>query len=305
MGYRWTAANVPEQHGRTAVITGANTGIGFQTAAVLADRGAHVVLAVRDIDKGENAMSRIGTRSPHASLAVQQLDLASLDSVHEAADALAATHPKVDLLINNAGVMFTPKGCTRDGFELQFGINHLGHFALTGLLLERMMRVDGSRVVTISSLGHRVRSAIDFEDLQMQRAYDPVAAYGRSKLANLLFTYELQRRLAATGSETIAVAAHPGGSRTELARQSPGQIRLGFTVFAPLLFQSAQMGALPPLRAATDPDARGAAYYGPGGSGELRGHPRLVQSSAPSRDEFLQRRLWKASEELTAISYPV
>jgi NAD(P)-dependent dehydrogenase (short-subunit alcohol dehydrogenase family) len=304
MGHKWSAADVPDQRDRVAVITGANTGIGFQSAAVLADRGAHVVLAVRDIDKGKAAATRIRAKSPHAELAVQQLDLTSLDSVHTAADALKSAHRRIHLLVNNAGVMFTPEGCTKDGFELQFGTNHLGHFALTGLLLERMLSVEGSRVVTVSSSGHRVRPAIDFDDLQMERRYDPVAAYGRSKLANLLFSYELQRRLAATDGRTIAVAAHPGSSRTQLARHSSGLIGLGFKLFGPLLFQSAQMGALPILRAAADPKACGGDYYGPGGVGELRGHPKRVESSAQSHDARLQGRLWAVSEELTAISYP-
>lgn len=304
MGRKWTIADVPEQHGRVAVITGANTGIGFQTAAVLADRGARVILAVRDIGKGNAAVSQIRDESPHADVVVQPLDLTSLDSVHAAADALKAEHSEIDLLINNAGVMFTAEACTADGFELQLGTNHLGHFALTGLLLKHMLNVDGSRIVTVSSLGHRVRSAIDFSDLHSLHNYDPVAAYGRSKLANLLFTLQLQRRLAANDCATMAVAAHPGASRTGLVRNSPAAIRLGFNIFGPLLFQSAHMGALAILRAATDLTAHGGDYYGPGGIGELRGHPRLVQSSVPSHDELLQRQLWSASEELTGVTYP-
>lgn len=305
MVHRWSAADIPEQHGRIAVITGANSGIGFQTAAVLADRGARVVLAVRDVDKGKDAASRITATSPHADITVQRLDLASLSSVREAADALTITFPEIDLLINNAGVMFTPKTHTEDGFELQFGTNHLGHFALTGLLLEHMLGVDDSRVVTVSSTGHRVRASFDLDDVHSEASYDPVAAYGKSKLANLLFTYELQRRLASRSCATIAVAAHPGGSRTGLAQNSPTLIRFGFRVFGPLLFQSAEMGALPILRAATDPTVRGGDYYGPHGVGELRGRPTLVQSSLQSRDETLQRRLWWASEELTAVTYVI
>lgn len=305
MVHRWSVADIPEQHGRVVVITGANSGIGFQTAAVLADRGARVVLAVRDVDKGKDAASRITATSPHADVTVQELDLTSLSSVREAADALTTTHPEIDLLINNAGVMFTPKARTEDGFELQFGTNHLGHFALTGLLLEHMLDVDDSRVVTVSSTGHRIRASFDLDGVYSDTGYDPVAAYGKSKLANLLFTYELQRRLASHGYAAIAVAAHPGASRTALARNSPALIRLGFSVFGPLLFQSAEMGALPILRAATDPAARGGDYYGPHGIGELRGRPTIVQSSVQSRDETLQRRLWWASEELTAIRYVV
>jgi NAD(P)-dependent dehydrogenase (short-subunit alcohol dehydrogenase family) len=302
---KWTAADVPDQTGRVAVVNGANTGIGYETAAVLARRGANVVLAVRTIDKGEQAAARITAASPHAKVAVQQLDLTSLASVRAAATVIKAAHPRIDLLINNAGVMMTPKATTKDGFELQLGTNHLGHFALTGLLLEHLLPVDGSRVVTISSLGHRIRATIDFDDLQGEGRYDRAAAYGRSKLANLLFTYELQRRLAAKAATTIAVAAHPGGSRTELGRNAPTWVRIGLTVVGPLLFQSPAMGALPTLRAATDPQVQGGQYYGPGGLAEQRGYPELVQSSAPSHDPELQRWLWAASEASTGVTYPV
>jgi NAD(P)-dependent dehydrogenase (short-subunit alcohol dehydrogenase family) len=302
---KWTAADVPDQSGRVAIITGANTGIGFHTAAVLADRGAHVVLAVRDVDKGQQAAARITAASPTANVAVQHLDLTSLASVSAAADAIKAAHPRIDLLINNAGVMMTPKASTKDGFELQFGTNHLGHFALTGLLLDHLLPVDGSRVVTISSLGHRIRSSIDFDDLRAGPRYDRAAAYGRSKLANLLFTYELQRRLADNAAPTIAVAAHPGGSRTELGRNAPALVRIGMTAVGPVLFQSAAMGALPALRAGTDPQVRGGQYYGPSHLAEQRGHPRLVQSSDASHDTQLQGWLWAVSEQSTGVTYPV
>jgi NAD(P)-dependent dehydrogenase (short-subunit alcohol dehydrogenase family) len=305
MSSKWTAADVPDQSGRIAVITGANTGIGYEAAAVLADKGAHVVLAVRDLDKGKEAVARIAAQSPSADVALQQLDLTSLDSVRAAADHLKGAHDRIDLLINNAGVMYTPKGTTKDGFELQFGTNHLGHFALTGLLLDRMLSVQGSRVVTISSVGHRIMAGIHFDDLQWERRYNRVAAYGQAKLANLLFTYELQRRLAAKGAPTIAVAAHPGGSNTELIRNSPAPIRAAANLLGPVVFQSAEMGALPTLRAATDPDAQGGQYYGPDGLGEQRGHPKVVQSSKQSHDVQLQRQLWTVSEELTGVKYPV
>jgi NAD(P)-dependent dehydrogenase (short-subunit alcohol dehydrogenase family) len=202
--------------------------------------------------------------------------------------------------------MWTPKEVTKDGFELQFGTNHLGHFALTGLLLDSLLVVRDSRVVTVSSLGHRLRAAIHFDDLQWEHGYDRIAAYGQSKLANLLFTYELQRRLAARAdAKTIAVAAHPGGSNTELARNLPGVFRPVKAVLGPLLFQSPAMGALPTLRAATDPAVQGGQYYGPAGFLEQRGRPKLVKSSAQSHDEELQRRLWAVSEELTGVSFPV
>jgi NAD(P)-dependent dehydrogenase (short-subunit alcohol dehydrogenase family) len=301
--HKWAEADVPDQSGRVAVVTGANTGIGYQTAAVLAYSGAHVVLAVRDLAKGNAALSRIVATSPKTDVTLQALDLSSLDSVRFAADALRSAYPRIDLLINNAGVMLTPKQVTKDGFELQFGTNHLGHFALTGLLLDHLLPVRGSRVVTVSSMGHRMRAAIHFDDLQWERSYNRGAAYAQSKLANLLFTYELQRRLSDTS--TIAVAAHPGSSNTELTRNLPRIIKPVADVFGPMLFQSAAMGALPTLRAATDPTVQGGQYYGPSGLGEQRGHPKLVDSSAQSHDEDLQRRLWTVSEELTGVSFPV
>jgi NAD(P)-dependent dehydrogenase (short-subunit alcohol dehydrogenase family) len=299
---KWTTVDIPDQTGRTAVITGANTGLGYETAAALAAKGAHVVLAVRNLDKGKAAADLITRATPGASVALQELDLTSLDSIRGAADELRANHNSIDLLINNAGVMVTPKSTTKDGFELQFGTNHLGHFALTNLLLDRVLAVPGSRVVTVSSQGHRFVRGIRFDDLQWERSYSRVGAYGQAKLANLLFTYELQRRL--QGTNSIAVAAHPGGSRTELTRNVPPLIA---AVTRPLerFMQSADMGALPTLRAATDPGVLGGQYYGPDGFGEQRGYPKLVASSAASHDTAAQRRLWAVSEELTSVVSPV
>jgi NAD(P)-dependent dehydrogenase (short-subunit alcohol dehydrogenase family) len=299
----WTANDIPDQAGRIAVITGANTGLGYETAAALAERGARVVLAVRNLDKGKEAATQIATNSPHADVALQELDLTSLESIRTAAHQLRADYDRIDLLINNAGVMYTPKSTTENGFELQFGTNHLGHFALTGLLLERLLPMAGSRVVTVSSIGHRIRADIHFDDLQWDRGYNRVAAYGQAKLANLLFTYELQRRLA-PGGTTIAAAAHPGGSRTELMRNLPPLVARASAVIEPL-FQEAAMGALPTLRAATDPGVLGGQYYGPDGFAQTRGYPKLVGSSRKSHDAALQRRLWAVSEELTGVVYPV
>ncbi|MDP7704699.1 MULTISPECIES: SDR family NAD(P)-dependent oxidoreductase [unclassified Mycobacterium] len=297
---KWTATDIPDQTGRTAVITGANTGLGFETAAALAAHGARVVLAVRNLDKGKQAVDRITAATPGAEVQLQELDLGSLASVRDAAAQLRANHDRIDLLINNAGVMYPPKSTTADGFEMQFGTNHLGHFALTGLLLDRLLPVPGSRVVVVSSVGHRIRAAIHFDDLQWERSYSRVGAYGQSKLANLLFTYELQRRLAPRGT-TVAVAAHPGVSDTELTRHMPTLLaRLGKP-----LFQPAELGALPTLRAATDPAVQGGQYYGPDGFQEVRGYPKLVASSAQSHDVNLQRRLWAVSEELTGVTYDV
>ncbi|OBG30610.1 SDR family NAD(P)-dependent oxidoreductase [Mycobacterium sp. E3198] len=301
---KWTVADIPDQTGRVAVITGANTGLGYETAAALADHGARVVLAVRNLDKGKDAAARITAQSPDADVAVQELDLTSLDSIRAAAEQLRSAHDRIDLLINNAGVMYTPKETTKDGFEMQFGTNHLGHFALTGLLLDRLLPVAGSRVVTVSSMGHRILADIHFDDLQWERGYNRVAAYGQSKLANLLFTYELQRRLAPHGT-TIAAAAHPGGSNTELGRYTPAAFRPLVNVFFNVIAQDAAMGALPTLRAATDPGVLGGQYYGPDGFAETRGYPKLVGSSEKSHDVAMQRRLWAVSEELTGVVYPL
>jgi len=299
----WTTADIPDQTGRTAIVTGANTGLGYETAVALAGQGARVVLAVRNLDKGKQAATRIAEAHPGATVELQELDLTSLASIRATAEQLRADHDRIDLLINNAGVMWTPKSTTADGFELQFGTNHLGHFALTGLLLDRLLPVPGSRVVTVSSIGHRLRAAIHFDDLQWEHSYNRVGAYGQSKLANLLFTYELQRRLAPRGT-TAAVAAHPGGSRTELTRNVPRLVAAVNAVLEPL-YQGADRGALPTLRAATDPGVRGGQYYGPGGIGELRGYPKVVASSDQSHDVALQRRLWEVSEDLTGVVYPV
>jgi NAD(P)-dependent dehydrogenase (short-subunit alcohol dehydrogenase family) len=299
---KWTTANIPDQTGRTAVITGANTGLGYETAAALAAKGANVVLAVRNLDKGKEAARRIEQSTPGAQVTHQELDLTSLDSIRAAADELRSNHESIDLLINNAGVMFTPKSTTKDGFELQFGTNHLGHFALTNLLLDRVLAAQGSRIVTVSSQGHRFVRGIRFDDLQWDRSYSRVGAYGQSKLANLLFTYELQRRL--TGTNTIAVAAHPGGSKTELTRNLPPLVAAATRLAEPL-FQSADMGALPTLRAATDPGVLGGQYFGPDGFAEQRGHPKVVASSVASHDTDAQRRLWAVSEELTSVVSPV
>src|SRR5690348_4281882 len=301
MTAKWTSGDVPGQQGRLAVVTGANTGLGFETARVLAARGASVVLAVRDTGKGTAAAARIAGTAPGAAVTVQPLDLASLESIRAAAGELRARHPRIDLLVNNAGVMFPPRQATRDGFELQLGTNHLGHFALTGLLLEQMLPVPGSRVVTVSSTAHRIGARINFGDLQSQRSYRRVAAYSQSKLANLMFTYELHRRLSSAATTTIAVAAHPGLASTQLTRHTPA-----IAAFAnALISQTAAMGALPTLRAATDPAVLGGQYYGPGRFFGTRGYPTLAHSSGQSHDTASQRRLWTASEQLTGVTFPV
>ena len=300
----WSTTDIPDQTGRVAIVTGANTGLGLETAKALAAHGAHVVLAVRNTEKGKAAADAITAAHSNADITLQSLDLSSLESIRRASDELKSRYDKIDLLINNAGVMWTEKSTTADGFELQFGTNHLGHYAFTGLLLDHLLPVEGSRVVTVSSIGHRIRAAIHFDDLQWERNYNRVAAYGQSKLANLLFTYELQRRLEAAGAETVALAAHPGASGTELMRH----ITFGpeaLSAAALKLAQSPAMGALPSLRAATDPTAVGGQYYGPSGFGEFRGYPKVVKSTRQSHDQALQQRLWSVSEELTGVNFPV
>jgi NAD(P)-dependent dehydrogenase (short-subunit alcohol dehydrogenase family) len=298
---RWTWSDVPDQRGRTAVVTGSNSGIGYEAALELARHGAAVVLACRDLERAEGAAAGIRAAAPGATVSTLHLDLASLASVRRAAEQLCGAYDRLDLLVNNAGLMFPPYARTEDGFELQFGTNHLGHFALTGLVLDRLLAAPGSRVVTVSSTGHRA-GAIDFDDLQFERRrYLRLTAYGQSKLANLLFTYELQRRLEAARAATIALAAHPGAASTRLTRFLPGWMRTLGNGFG----QDARMGALPTLRAAVDPAARGGEYYGPGGWMEMRGFPRRVESSGRSHDAGAQRRLWERSEELTGVRYPL
>jgi NAD(P)-dependent dehydrogenase (short-subunit alcohol dehydrogenase family) len=307
MATRWTAGDVPDQSGRTAVVTGASGGLGLETARVLAARGATVVLACRDTAKAGWAAGQIRAQAGRASVRVVPLDLAVLASVREAAEEIRAASVHLDLLINNAGVMAIPREVTEDGFERTLATNHLGHFALTGLLLGRMLGTPGSRVVTVSSNGHRMGDGVmHFEDLQLEHGYKPWPAYYRSKLANLLFTYELQRRLTGAGAATMALAAHPGNARTDLWRHSRLDQALYRPGLSPLTFwfaQSAHMGALATLRAATDPAAAGGEYYGPPGRQQFTGHPVRVESSAQSHDEADAARLWAISEELTGVSY--
>jgi NAD(P)-dependent dehydrogenase (short-subunit alcohol dehydrogenase family) len=286
----WSAADVPDQSGRTAVVTGGNTGLGLETAKVLAARGATVVIAARDRAKAERAISAIGGDTSYLPL-----DLASLASVREAAAELRSAHDRIDLLINNAGVMMTPQGTTEDGFELQYGTNHLGHFALTGLLLDRMTAVPGSRVVIVSSFVHRQGS------YPPRERYNPSRAYGDSKLANLLFMFELQRRLAAAGAETISLAAHPGYANTGLNRYLPAPTRIATQIAGPVVAQSAASGALPILRAATDPSARGGQFYGP--RWLMWGPPVVSSPRSTALDREAAAQLWAESEKATGVTY--
>jgi len=288
---------MPDQTGRVAVVTGANTGIGFETAAALAARNAKVIMACRNPQKAKDAMARIRERTPGADVEFVELDLASLESVERFSDAFRAGHDRLDLLINNAGVMIPPLGHTEDGFELQFGCNHLGHFALTGRLMDLIEATPGSRVVNVSSMAHR-QGKMDFDNLNAEKGYDKMPAYGQSKLANLLFTFELQRRFEATDSSVLATAAHPGWTGTDLQRHS-GLFRFLNTFFA----QTPPMGALPTLRAAADPEARGGDYFGPKGMYEMRGYPIKVGTTPAAQDELDAGRLWEVSEKLTGVSF--
>ncbi len=290
----WTAQDIPDQSGRSVVITGANSGIGLAAARELARAGAHVVLAVRDTDKG-----RVAAAGMPGSTEVRALDLADLGSVRAFAQELEGP---VDVLINNAGVMALPERRTKDGFEMQLGTNHLGHFALTGLLLDRI----GDRVVTLSSQMHRV-GKINFDDLQSERRYSAWPAYGQSKLANLIFAFELDRRLRAAGSEVRSLAAHPGYASTNLQTTGPEMSgsKLGVVVNRinnVVLAQSAEKGALPTLFAATQ-DIPSGAYVGPDGPFEARGNPRIVSGNGRSRDPETARRLWSESERLTGVTF--
>ena len=306
MSSPWTAADIPDLTGRTAVVTGASAGLGLETAKVLAARGASVVLACRNVDKAERAATPIRADVGQADMQIVKLDLASLASVREAAAELRSEHSQLDLLILNAGVMQMPYRRTEDGFELTLATNHLGHFALTGLLLDRLLDVAGSRIVTVSSVAHR-RGHIRFDDLQSERSYDASGAYAQSKLANLLFAYELDRRLRAAGAPTTSLAAHPGNARTDLWQTSSSleraviSPRLRFLNF--WLVQGAEAGALPTLRAATDPSARGGEYYGPAGRFQFAGDPVRVESNDRSHDATAQRQLWDMSEQLTGARY--
>jgi NAD(P)-dependent dehydrogenase (short-subunit alcohol dehydrogenase family) len=294
----WTFDDIPDQTGRIAVVTGANTGIGFETARMLAQKGAHVVLACRTPEKGEAAALRIAATRPVGSATFAPLDLSDLDSVAAFASAIAAAHPRLDLLVNNAGVMVPPLSRTKQGFELQFGTNHLGHFALGARLLPLLERTSGARVVVVSSSAQNL-GRIDFDDLNWEhRSYSAWSAYGQSKLANMMFALELRRRLAQTGSELRVTAAHPGWTSTDLQRTS-SFVRL----LNPFFAMKPHDGALPTLRAATDPSAESGSYWGPSRFAEMNGPPARARISERAKDETVAKRLWDASEKLVRVAF--
>lgn len=288
--------------GKTAIITGANSGLGLETAKIFAGRGARVILAVRDIEKGNTAAQDITEECSRAIIDVMQLDLADLDSVHAFAEAFISRFDSLDLLINNAGVMMPPYAKTKDGFELQFGSNHLGHFALTGLLLPLLIRTENSRVVTLSSLAHR-KAAIDFENLDGSQGYKGMKFYGQSKLANLMFATELDKRLKQHGISTLSLACHPGISATNLFKLGGREMPRIFSGLMHRYLQPATMGALPTVYAATDPAIKGGEYIGPDGKGNRRGYPALEEPDPAVKDEALRQKLWEVSEELSGVTF--
>jgi len=296
---KWTVKDMPDQSGKIAIVTGANSGIGYEAAHALASRGAQVIMACRNLSKGENALGQIKRDYPESDLLLIQLDLSSLDSVKQFAEEIKAKYSRLDLLINNAGVMATPLSKTADGFEMQFGTNHLGHFALTALLFDLLKATPGSRIVTVSSYVHYM-GKINFNDLNSEKFYQKWLAYGQSKLANVLFGYELQRRVAKDGNNPISVVVHPGYAATNLQHTTTL-----FRFLNPLMAQSQEMGALPTLYAATSPDIRGGEYIGPDGFLGQRGYPHQANSSGRSKDEAVARRLWQVSEEMTGIEFSI
>ncbi len=302
---KWTAAQIPNLSDKVVVVTGANSGIGYYAAKEFARNGAQTILACRNPQKAQKAAQKIRGKIPHAAVQTLQLNLASLKSIHAFSDQICSQYDRLDILLNNAGIMMVPYGVTEDGFESQFGTNHLGHFALTGLLLEVLTQTPGARVVTVSSLGHR-SGQLDFENLMLQKeqTYSPAQAYSNAKLANLIFAYELQRRLEARNLNASSMAAHPGFAATNLVNHLVPSIVV--RILAPVFWwmvQSSAMGALPSLRAAVDPNVSGGQYFGPGNPGEHRGYPIVVDSNSASHDRHIARQLWAISEELTGIRY--
>ena len=300
MNKKWTENDIPDQTGRVAVVTGANSGIGFETARALAVKGATVVLACRNLAKGQEALEKITTAHSVARVDLMVLDLSDLQSIREFAHVFKEKYDRLDLLINNAGVMVPPYSKTREGFELQFGTNHLGHFALTGLLIDVMINTGSGRIVNVSSMAHKA-GKIDFDDLQWDtRQYKPWQAYGDSKIANLYFTSELQRRLNEKGAAVKVTAAHPGWTATDLQRNS-GIVRFLNNFFA----QKPEAGAWPTLLAAVDSIANGGDFYGPRGFMEMKGHPQKVKTNKLAEDPTIAARLWDVSEQLTDVRYQI
>ncbi|MCO4768997.1 MAG: SDR family NAD(P)-dependent oxidoreductase [Deltaproteobacteria bacterium] len=299
MSKGFTAADVPDQTGKTVFVTGANTGLGFEASKVLAGKGARVLLGCRNREKAEAALALIKAEHPDAQLEIVDIDLGDLASVKTGAEKVLE-EARLDVLINNAGLMMPPRHETKDGFESQFGVNHLGHFALVGHLLPLLEKTDGSRIVNTSSNGHKMGD-LDFEDLNSEKKYSKLGAYAASKLANLLFSFELNARLSGKGGNPIAVTVHPGAADTELARYL-GAAKFLMPVMRPF-FNTAAQGAWPTLMGASWPEAKANQYFGPRGIGELAGPAKVVQGNAKSQDPERARTLWEASEEMTGVRY--
>ncbi len=301
----WTKADIPDLTGKVIIVTGGNSGLGYESVKAFAEKGAEVILASRSVEKGETAKTAIG-KIP-GKIVVMPLDLMDLSSIRKFAEDYKAKYKRLDVLLNNAGIMTTPYDLTKDGFESQIGTNHLGHFALTGLLMDVIIKNPGSRIVNVSSMAHN-RGHMDFENFLYAggEGYSKIGAYGRSKLSNLLFTYELQRRFSASNIDSIAVAAHPGVSNTNLGRylEKYWWFKMLYPLFMPFT-QSAEAGALPQIRAAVDPDVKGGEYYGPDGYREMKGFPVLVQSNKASHNREDANKLWEISEELTGVKYKI
>lgn len=298
---KWTEQAIPDQSGRTVLVTGANSGLGFVTSLELARKGAHVLMTARDPAKGEDALARIRVAVPNASIELRRLDLADLDQVKSFARQLIDNKVPLNILINNAGVMMPPRTLTGQGFELQFGVNHLAHFALTGLLLETLAKRPDSRIVTVSSDLHR-RGHIHFDDLDGAKTYGRIAFYAQSKFANVLFALELDRRLRAASLPVRSLLAHPGYAATNLQTSGPtGLLNLFMRIGNRFMAQSMEMGALPQLYAATAPQAESGQFIGPDGRNEMKGYPTVVQPIASARDPEVAAKLWTLSEQLTGV----
>lgn len=301
----WNTDQISSQKGKVIIVTGGGSGIGLETAKSLASKGAEVILAVRNVEKGDRAGDAIRKASPDANVSVMHLDLGDLGLVKQFSDQFKTRHNRLDILINNAGVMFPPNKKTKEGFELQFGTNHLGHFSLTGLLMPLLLQTPDSRIVTVSSIAAR-KGQIDFENLDASEGYNPMTFYRQSKLANLLFAVDLQQRLSRKGSKTISVACHPGISSTNLVSRGSGR-EAGWLLrqLMNLVLQSAEMGALPTLFAATHPDIRGGEFIGPDGRGNHRGYPIITGEESKIFKQEISARLWEYSEKVTGVRFPV
>lgn len=302
---KWTTNDIPDLTGKVIIVTGGNSGLGFESVKAFAAKGAEVILACRNVEKGELAKSEIVKSDPTSKIRVMELDLMDLSSIREFTSSFKSNYDQLDVLLNNAGIMMTPYSLTKDGFESQFGTNHLGHFALTGLLLDIIQQTPGSRVINISSLAHK-GGTFDFEDLLYKngKSYDPMKSYRRSKMANLLFTYELQRKLAVAQSDTMAIAAHPGVSMTNLANHLKGSFMFKiFELIGGFISHDPAKGALPGIRASVDPTVQGGEYYGPDGMMEMKGNPVKVASNKASHNRQDAQELWKVSEQMTGVKF--